>query len=105
MNVHIAFIKWRLRNGWDGNMIKHKLLFVLLSSILLSACAKKAEEEEKKMPGLNFEFEGESYKFKDSDPKKIWIAGKVYSQAEIVKKKDILLELVGGNSGLIQKVI
>lgn len=26
-------------------MIKHKLLFVLLSSILLSACAKKAEEE------------------------------------------------------------
>ena len=26
-------------------MIKHKLLFVLLSSLLLSACAKKAEEE------------------------------------------------------------
>ena len=44
-------------------------------------------------------------KFKDSAPKKIRMAGKVYSQAEIVKKKDFLLDLVGGNSGLIQKTI
>ena len=76
-----------------------------LAELQASLDAKTAEEEEKKMPGLNFEFEGESYKFKDSAPKKIRIAGKIYSQAEIVKKKDILLELVGGNSGLIQKTI
>ena len=67
--------------------------------------SQKADEEEKKQPGREFEFEGESYKFKDSAPKKIRMDGKVFSQAEIIKDKSKLLQLVGGNSGLIQKVI
>lgn len=75
-----------------------------LASLQANLDAKASEEEDKKKPGLEFEFEGESYKFKDSAPKKIRMSGKIYTQAEIAKKKDLLLELVGGNSGLISKI-
>lgn len=67
--------------------------------------AKKSAtpEESKPEPGLEFEFEGENYKFLDSAPKVISINGKGYTQKEISESEDLALELIGGNSGLIIK--
>ena len=44
-------------------MIKHKLLFVLLSSLLLSACARKAQykEEVRKLRKENKEYKDMTY--------------------------------------------
>lgn len=58
----------------------------------------------KKTPGLEFEFEGQNFKFKDSAPKVINIDGRKLSQKQIIADEDILLQLVGGNSGLIIKI-
>ena len=59
----------------------------------------------KKTPGLEFEFEGQNFKFKDSAPKVINIdGGRKLSQKQIIADEDILLQLVGGNSGLIIKI-
>ena len=54
-------------------------------------------------PGLEFEFEGESYQFTDAAPKLIRIEGKAYTQQEIAESNDLALSLIGGNSGLIVK--
>lgn len=53
--------------------------------------------------GLDFEFNGEKYKFRDDAPQKIRIFGQVMSQEEIVKDEDLLLQLVAGESSLIEK--
>lgn len=68
--------------------------------------AKKsaAPKESKPEPGLEGEFEGETYKFLDSAPKTISVNGKGYSQQEIFDDPDLALELIGGNSGLIVKI-
>ena len=58
----------------------------------------------KVVPGLKFEFEGESYKFRDKAPKSIRIDGLVVKQKDLIKDKDSLLQLVAGNSGLIEKI-
>lgn len=58
----------------------------------------------KKTPGLEFKFEGQDFKFKDSAPKVINIDGRKLSQKQIIADEDILLQLVGGNSGLIIKI-
>jgi len=41
-------------------------------------------------PGLEFKFEKDKFKFKDSAPKNLRIGGKTLSQEEIVKDKDLL---------------
>ena len=68
--------------------------------------AKKsaAPKESKPEPGLEGEFEGETYKFLDSAPKKISVNGKAYTQEEIFEDEELALELIGGNSGLIVKI-
>ncbi|SDE68451.1 hypothetical protein [Riemerella columbipharyngis] len=55
------------------------------------------------IPGEDFEFNGEQYKFTDEAPKKIRINGEVKTQKEIAKDEDLLLQLVAGNSSLIIK--
>lgn len=55
-------------------------------------------------PGLEFKFDGLPYKFEDTAPKSIRINGQVFSQKEIVKDQDLLLQLVAGNSSLIKKL-
>ncbi|MDR2205770.1 MAG: hypothetical protein LBE36_06420 [Flavobacteriaceae bacterium] len=64
----------------------------------------KTSEVKKPEPGKKFTFEGVEYKFKDSSPKKIRVNGSVKTQAQLVKDEDALLQLVGGNSGLIEKI-
>ena len=67
--------------------------------------ALPAEEvEEAPEPGLEFNFEDGKYKFHDSAPKSILFNGKAYTQKQLAKDEDILLQLVGGKSGLIQKL-
>lgn len=58
----------------------------------------------KVVPGVEFKFEGQSYKFKDSAPKSIRIDGVVKTQKELAKDEESLLQLIGGNSGLIEKI-
>ncbi len=58
----------------------------------------------KVVPGVEFKFEEQSYKFKDSAPKSIRIDGVVKTQKELAKDKESLLQLIGGNSGLIEKI-
>ncbi|XKX06704.1 hypothetical protein R8G61_05125 [Tenacibaculum maritimum] len=53
---------------------------------------------------VEFKFRGDNYKFTDDAPKKIRFGGVAYSQKEVVKDEDILTQLVGGNSSLIQKL-
>lgn len=68
--------------------------------------AKKSAtpKESKPEPGLEGEFEEETYKFLDSAPKVISINGKGYTQQEIFDDPDLALVLIGGNSGLIIKI-
>lgn len=57
----------------------------------------------KPVPGLEFEFENEKYKFSDDAPKLISIQGKGYTQKEISENEELAMALIGGNSGLIYK--
>jgi hypothetical protein len=54
--------------------------------------------------GLGFKFEDQDYKFLDSAPDLIRVDGKTLSQKEISEDEEILLHLIGGNSGLIKKI-
>lgn len=61
-------------------------------------------QEVKVVPGVKFKFRGDNYQFTNDAPKKIRFGGIVYTQKELVKDEDILIQLVGGNSSLIQKL-
>lgn len=66
----------------------------------LEASEKVVEQE----PGLEFEFRKEKYKFTDDAPKNIRFGGLAYTQKEIAEEDDILVELIGGDSSLIEKL-
>lgn len=71
-----------------------------------SLLSSKADEKSKnkKPSGLKFTFEGQSYKFKDKAPQSIRFNDNVMTQKEITEDEDVLLQLVGGNSSLIEKI-
>ncbi|MGD1319539.1 hypothetical protein [Chryseobacterium sp. 2R14A] len=52
------------------------------------------EEVEEPEPGLEFKVEKENFKFKDSAPKNLRIGGKILSQKEIVKDKELLQKVI-----------
>ena len=63
-----------------------------------------AESVGKKVtPGIEFNFRGEKYKFKDTTPKSIKYGGVALTQKELVKDEDAILHLLT-NSGLIEKL-
>ncbi len=59
---------------------------------------------QKPEPGLAFSFRGENYKFNDKAPKNIRFGGLSYTQEEIVKDEEVLVQIIGANSYLIEKV-
>ena len=63
-----------------------------------------APVSQQSVPGEKFTFNGEKYQFTDEAPKFIRIDGVARSQKEIIKDEDALLQLVAGNSSLIQKI-
>ena len=63
---------------------------------------KKSGESE---PGLEFDFEEGRYQFAPTAPKLISINGKGYSQQEIAENADLALQLIGGKSSLIIKIL
>ena len=65
---------------------------------------KKNQVDQQSVPGEKFTFNGEKYQFTDEAPKFIRIDGVSRSQKEIIKDEDALLQLVAGNSSLIQKI-
>ena len=69
-----------------------------------SLTKKESKPAEPKAEAVSFEFNGEKYRFTDDAPSKIRIDGFIKTQQEISQDKDILLQLVVGGSGLIEKV-
>ena len=69
-----------------------------------SLTKKEPKPAEPKAEAVSFEFNGEKYRFTDDAPSKIRIDGIVKTQQEISQDEDILLQLVVGGSGLIEKV-
>ncbi len=73
---------------------------------------KKAEKENKPAkaePGLKFEFQGMSKKFKDSAPKAIRYDGKIWTQEELIDEEntdavEALTDLVSSNSNYIENI-
>lgn len=53
---------------------------------------------------LEFTFGGEKYKFVENAPQLIRINAVAKTQKEIAQDEDLLLQLVGGKSNLIQKI-
>ena len=69
-----------------------------------SLTKKESKPAEPKAEAVSFVFNGEKYRFTDDAPSKIRIDGLVKTQQEISQDEDILLQLVVGGSGLIEKV-
>lgn len=69
-----------------------------------SLTKKEPKPAEPKAEAVSFVFNGEKYRFTDDAPSKIRIDGLVKTQQEISQDEDILLQLVVGGSGLIEKV-
>ena len=69
-----------------------------------SLTKKESKPAEPKAEAVSFVFNGEKYRFTDDAPSKIRIDGIVKTQQEISQDEDILLQLVVGGSGLIEKV-
>ena len=65
---------------------------------------KVPKTAEQKAEAVSFVFNGENYRFTDDAPSKIRIDGFIKTQQEISQDEDILLQLVVGGSGLIEKV-
>ena len=65
---------------------------------------KSLTKKEPKPAAVSFVFNGENYRFTDDAPSKIRIDGFVKTQQAISQDEDILLQLVVGGSGLIEKV-
>lgn len=55
-------------------------------------------------PGESFKFNDIKFQFTPAAPTLIRINGEVKTQKEIIKNKDLLLQLVAGNSSLIKKL-
>ncbi|UKB81250.1 hypothetical protein [Chryseobacterium sp. MEBOG07] len=64
----------------------------------------KESKSDEMLPGLEFEFQGEKKKFKDSAPKLIRYEGEAMTQQQIINNEDALLDLVSSNSGYIQNL-
>ena len=64
--------------------------------------AKPTEETPRK--GHEFTFRNVSYKFADDAPQMLLIGGEALSQEEIANDEELLLQLIGGNSPLINKL-
>lgn len=54
--------------------------------------------------GHEFTFRNVSYKFADDAPQMLLIGGEALSQEEIANDEDLLLQLIGGQSPLINKL-
>ncbi len=65
---------------------------------------KSSEPVEESQQGLAFSFENEDYKFSDDTPENILFNGKAFTQEELSRDEEALLQLIGGNSGLIIKI-
>nr|DAR05775.1 MAG TPA: hypothetical protein [Caudoviricetes sp.] len=63
---------------------------------------KPTEEAPRK--GHEFTFRNVNYKFADDAPEMILIGGEVLSQEEIANDEELLLQLIGGHSPLINKL-
>jgi len=63
---------------------------------------KPAEEAPHK--GHEFTFRNVNYKFTDDAPKVLLIGGESLSQEEIANDEELLLQLIGGHSPLINKI-
>jgi len=63
---------------------------------------KPTEEAPRK--GHEFTFRNVSYKFADDAPEMILIGGEALSQEEIANDEELLLQLIGGQSPLINKL-
>ncbi len=74
-----------------------------LSSELESKQVNKSKPV-KKAKGLSFTFRDAEYKFKDGSPQSIRFAGRAYTQKELSEDEDVLVQLIGGNSSLIEKI-
>lgn len=59
--------------------------------------------EAEKIELLSFEFEGETYQFTEDAPAVILWNGAGVSQQQMIEDEDLLLQLIGSNSGLIIK--
>lgn len=62
----------------------------------------KSEAEEIE-PGLDFELDGEKFKFLDTAPKTILFGGKARTQKQLIKDENALMQLVS-NISLIEKI-
>ncbi len=74
-----------------------------LSSELESKQAN-TDKPVKKVEGLSFTFRNEKYKFVDGSPQLIRFGGLAYTQKELSEDEDALVQLIGGNSSLIEKI-
>lgn len=63
---------------------------------------KPTEEPPRK--GHEFTFRNVSYKFADDAPEMLLIGGEALSQEEIANDEELLLQLIGGHSPLINKL-
>ena len=63
---------------------------------------KPTEETPRK--GHEFTFRNVSYKFADDAPQMLLIGGEALSQEEIANDEELLLQLIGGHSPLINKL-
>ena len=63
---------------------------------------KPTEEAPRK--GHEFTFRNVNYKFTDDAPQMLLIGGEALSQEEIANDEDLLLQLIGGQSPLINKL-
>ena len=63
---------------------------------------KPTEEAPRK--GHEFTFRNVSYKFADDAPQMLLIGGEALSQEEIANDEELLLQLIGGHSPLINKL-
>ncbi|MCO4303736.1 hypothetical protein [Riemerella anatipestifer] len=61
-------------------------------------------KSEKPKPGEKFDFGGRNYQFTEDAPLIIRIDGVPRTQKEIAANEDLKLQLVAGNSSLIQKI-
>lgn len=59
---------------------------------------------EEAVKGLEFEFQDEKFKFKDSAPKALRFDGSVMTQSQMIEDEDIILDLVSSNSIYIAKL-
>lgn len=67
----------------------------------------KPEEPTAEAPhkGHEFTFRNVNYKFTDDAPQVLRIGGEALSQEEIANDEDLLLQLIGGQSPLISKLV